>query len=626
MPESFDPYRKWLGIPEGSRPPTHYQLLAIAPGEKDPDVINAAVVQRSAYVRNFQTGKFADDATRVLNEIAAAKACLLDSRKRAAYDADLKAKQPPPPPRRPASVPPPAPAFDPLAQAAAMSMQAPWASPLGQMPRRKQGVPMWAVASAIGGTVVVVLLIVAVVMSGGSDPQPVAASVPADAAAETTNAPESTPVADAADSTPAETAVAPAVIDSPMPAVNGPSPPAEATDDTESSAAATSAATDSATPDSPAAAEAPPPAMGTSLYLDELDPLELRMLDFDATKVSDSQLAKAEIYGRRPVFLGDAVDKHPLWMHPPREGNESSHVAYELDGTWTRLTGMAAISNVPGIARSATPLVFRVVADGRPLWSSQPLQLRGANQAFELDVTAVRRLELFVDCPGDCNGAYAIWIAPQLDRMMPTTGERSEQSICTVTYQGGGARKYWFDPDGSVEQLPEGIRGKMRREKDDWIIDFGDGKLERLTFAGNRFFIEHWDPAARFTDQPPNTMAVGESPDQISGLKAALTNLGGPKALELPKPQEFFRGVWAVRYATSGTRAYRFVNQVVTETSGTGLKGRVRRDGADWFLDFNDGKIERLSFAGDRILIEHWDPANTFGNKPPSIIAAAARK
>jgi WD40 repeat protein len=85
----FDPYRKWLGIPEGQRPPTHYQLLGIAPDERDRDVINAAVVRQSAFVRNFQTGEHSEDATRLLNEIAAAKICLLDAAKRAEYDARI---------------------------------------------------------------------------------------------------------------------------------------------------------------------------------------------------------------------------------------------------------------------------------------------------------------------------------------------------------------------------------------------------------------------------------------------------------------------------------------------------------------------------------------------------------
>ncbi len=88
----FDPYRKWLGIPEGSRPPTHYQLLGLVPGEQDRDVIEAAAVRQSAYVRNFQTGKYAEEATRILNEIAEARLVLLDPQKRAAYDRQLQNK------------------------------------------------------------------------------------------------------------------------------------------------------------------------------------------------------------------------------------------------------------------------------------------------------------------------------------------------------------------------------------------------------------------------------------------------------------------------------------------------------------------------------------------------------
>ncbi|OYV80863.1 MAG: hypothetical protein B7Z73_18815, partial [Planctomycetia bacterium 21-64-5] len=48
---------------------------------------------QSGYVRNFQIGKYAKDAARLLNEIAAAKACLLDPAKRARYDAELKGRE-----------------------------------------------------------------------------------------------------------------------------------------------------------------------------------------------------------------------------------------------------------------------------------------------------------------------------------------------------------------------------------------------------------------------------------------------------------------------------------------------------------------------------------------------------
>ncbi|HUY32108.1 MAG TPA: hypothetical protein VMV69_04950 [Pirellulales bacterium] len=86
----FDPYHKWLGIPAEFRPPTYYQLLGISPQEQDRDVIDAAVLRQSAYVRNFQSGRYGADATRILTEIAAAKLCLLNPIKRGQYDAELK--------------------------------------------------------------------------------------------------------------------------------------------------------------------------------------------------------------------------------------------------------------------------------------------------------------------------------------------------------------------------------------------------------------------------------------------------------------------------------------------------------------------------------------------------------
>ena len=86
----FDSYHKWLGIPAEFRPPTYYQLLGISPQEQDRDVIDAAVLRQSAYVRNFQSGPHGADATRILTEIAAAKLCLLNPQKRSQYDAELK--------------------------------------------------------------------------------------------------------------------------------------------------------------------------------------------------------------------------------------------------------------------------------------------------------------------------------------------------------------------------------------------------------------------------------------------------------------------------------------------------------------------------------------------------------
>jgi serine/threonine protein kinase len=89
MPDAFDPYHRWLGIPPKDQPPNHYRLLGIELFESLPDVIAAAADQRMAHLRTFQAGKHSRDSQRLLNEVACARLCLLSAEKKAAYDKHL---------------------------------------------------------------------------------------------------------------------------------------------------------------------------------------------------------------------------------------------------------------------------------------------------------------------------------------------------------------------------------------------------------------------------------------------------------------------------------------------------------------------------------------------------------
>jgi hypothetical protein len=90
MVDMFDAYHKWLGIVSSQQPATHYRLLGIESFESDADVIEAAANQRMSYLQNFTTGPHVATAQKILNEIAAARRCLLNAGKKAAYDATLK--------------------------------------------------------------------------------------------------------------------------------------------------------------------------------------------------------------------------------------------------------------------------------------------------------------------------------------------------------------------------------------------------------------------------------------------------------------------------------------------------------------------------------------------------------
>ncbi|HVX12061.1 MAG TPA: hypothetical protein VHC22_12845 [Pirellulales bacterium] len=90
MSKSFDALHKWLGIPPAEQPPHHYRLLGIAVFEADADVIESAADQRMTHIRSFQTGKYSAQSQRLLNELSAAKLCLLDADRKAAYDDTLR--------------------------------------------------------------------------------------------------------------------------------------------------------------------------------------------------------------------------------------------------------------------------------------------------------------------------------------------------------------------------------------------------------------------------------------------------------------------------------------------------------------------------------------------------------
>jgi len=92
MAEDFNPYHVWLSIPPEEQPPNHYRLLGLRLFETSGDVIDGAADRQMAHLRTFQGGKHGDLTQRLLNELAAARVCLLDAKKRAAYDRQLREK------------------------------------------------------------------------------------------------------------------------------------------------------------------------------------------------------------------------------------------------------------------------------------------------------------------------------------------------------------------------------------------------------------------------------------------------------------------------------------------------------------------------------------------------------
>src|SRR5580704_8790591 len=99
----FDPYHKWLAIPPAEQPPHHYRLLGVALYESDLDVIEAAADRQMSYIRQCATGPYTKESQKILNELSAARVCLLNKAKKEAYDRELKSRLTPPKPAEPAT-------------------------------------------------------------------------------------------------------------------------------------------------------------------------------------------------------------------------------------------------------------------------------------------------------------------------------------------------------------------------------------------------------------------------------------------------------------------------------------------------------------------------------------------
>ncbi|HVJ84841.1 MAG TPA: hypothetical protein VM452_04305 [Caulifigura sp.] len=91
----MDFYKEWLGIPEGQRPPDHYELLRLKRFEDDSDKIRAHYKKLNAHVRKYATGQYSVQSQDMLNEMAKAMLCLTDSERKRDYDEGMGREFPP---------------------------------------------------------------------------------------------------------------------------------------------------------------------------------------------------------------------------------------------------------------------------------------------------------------------------------------------------------------------------------------------------------------------------------------------------------------------------------------------------------------------------------------------------
>lgn len=85
----MDFYKEWLGIPEGPRPPDHYELLRLVRFEDETDKVRAHYKKLNGHVRKYATGQYSVPSQDMLNEMAKAMLCLTDPARKREYDESL---------------------------------------------------------------------------------------------------------------------------------------------------------------------------------------------------------------------------------------------------------------------------------------------------------------------------------------------------------------------------------------------------------------------------------------------------------------------------------------------------------------------------------------------------------
>jgi hypothetical protein len=169
MVEAFDPYHKWLAIPPGEQPPNHYRLLGAQTFESDADVIANAADRQMAHVKVFQAGPHSAFSQKILNEIAAARVCLLNPQRKAEYDALLRGQLAAQEPVK----------TEDSTSGIDLGFDIPASPPIIAPPptRLRERGYSWQPYAAIAAGAAVVVLIGAVLLSGGRKEQPAQAKL-----------------------------------------------------------------------------------------------------------------------------------------------------------------------------------------------------------------------------------------------------------------------------------------------------------------------------------------------------------------------------------------------------------------------------------------------------------------
>jgi hypothetical protein len=129
------------------------------------------------------------------------------------------------------------------------------------------------------------------------------------------------------------------------------------------------------------------------------------------SKLGHPLLKGGKSFNGADTLVSGEFSAHALSTHAVRDG--TAYVEYDLGGRFRSFTAKVGILDA---AKSPpTPLVFRVVGDGKVLWESKPLSKgERPTPSCAVDLAGVKVLRLEVQCAGDNESAQAVWLEPQV--------------------------------------------------------------------------------------------------------------------------------------------------------------------------------------------------------------------
>lgn len=102
------------------------------------------------------------------------------------------------------------------------------------------------------------------------------------------------------------------------------------------------------------------------------------------------------------------ISQHGLPMHPPPFGR--SQATYDVPKDYKYFRALAAIND--SAEAHCTPVLFKVLSDGKTLWSSRPLVGAGKTDECNVLLDGVTEVTLVVECGDRNDWAHAVWIDP----------------------------------------------------------------------------------------------------------------------------------------------------------------------------------------------------------------------